>query len=228
MKSLISSKRLLYSLGFMAVLVTAAFAIVEMGFIPGPNTDSDADADAPAWPALVMTYDTTGKFFVIGDNEAELTTKTRRLEYLSVAAWTATVTAAPDMVTRYGTYSDVGSYHQIADGVHTAYDAVADETTTVTLSDDKTMVPGGSLVPLPLANLREAVDSNPTKVTTVATVCFDAVCDANAEGWAFDEGDGITAVYADDARGIPLRIGNLVVTDLRVQGAKEPVHDLVK
>ena len=224
MKSLISSKRLLYGLGFMAPIVIAAFAIVEMGFIPLSN----ADSDAPTWPVLVMTYDTTGKFFVIGDNEAEEVTKTRRMEYFSDAAWTATVTAAPDMVTRYGTFSDVGSYHKIADGVHTAYDAVDGETTTTTLSDDKTMVAGSGLVPIPLAALREAVDSNPSKVATAATVCFDAVCQTNAEGWEFVEGDGITTVYADDARGIPLRVGNLTVTELRVQGAKEPVHDLIK
>ena len=208
----------------MAVIVIAAFAIAEMGFIPSSSTGSDA----PTWPVRVMSYDTTGKFFVIADNEAEEATKTRRLEYFSDAAWTATVTAAPDMVTRYGTFSDVGSYQRIADGVHTAYDAVTGETTTMTLSDDKTMVVTSSLVPSPLADLREAVASNPFKVTTAATVCFNAVCETAAEGWAFDVGNGVTDIYADDARGIPLLVGNLVVTELRIQGAREPVQDVIK
>lgn len=35
--------------------------------------------------------------------------------------------------------------------------------------------------------------------------------------------EGWTVVMADDARGIPVQVGDLVITEVRVQGAQEPL-----
>ena len=53
-------------------------------------------------------------------------------------------------------------------------------------------------------------------------MCFDGNCRENAPGWVM-EVDGERVLVADDARGIPLDLGPVVITEVRVHGAKQAV-----
>ena len=75
---------------------------------------------------------------------------------------------------------------------------------------------------VPLDAYKEHLGAAMTPVATTTTVCFDDKCTANAPGWVFDSATGV--VFADDERGIPIKVGNFAVTELRVQGAKKPVE----
>ena len=215
MQQQIAKRGLWYGVGVFALIAAAAFAVLELGF----STEA-APAGASDWPALTMTYDRSGEFFVIGENPAKVTTQTLELSYTSMDAWTEIVTAAPDMATRWGTFSDVGSYQQVADGQYITYDAVTGETSTETLEEGDRRIAGSAFYPIPIAALKEHVDGSPVKVATASKVCFNGDCTTGAEGWKFTDSDGRVTVYADDARGIPLRWGDLIIKEVRVTGSR--------
>ena len=73
----------------------------------------------------------------------------------------------------------------------------------------------------PLDVYKEHLGTEMTQVATTTKVCFDDDCTLNAPGWVFE---GHNIVFADDARGIPVKVGNCVVTEVNIEGAKEPVR----
>ena len=78
-------------------------------------------------------------------------------------------------------------------------------------------------MPRSIAIIGDAYDKELTSVSTTTKVCFNDVCTENAPGWGLRERANVI-VFADDARGIPVTIGDFVVTEVRVQGQKETVR----
>ena len=189
----------------IAVGVTAFFLL----------TGDRATADLQDWPSLTMTYAIEAP---VNDTTID---QTRRLTYTSRNEWTEEVIAADDIQTIVSTVNDTGSYQKVANGSYITYDASSDHTTTETISEGVIVVPQGGLVAAPLNMYKEHFETEMLQVATTTKVCFDDNCTLNAQGWTF-EGDNI--VFADDARGIPVQIGDFVVTEVRIQGAKEPVN----
>ena len=220
MQQLVTKRRLLYALVPLAVIAVAAFAILELGF----QTEGDGQPDA--WPSLIMTYDET-ESHIIGDNTPVATTKTYRFTFTSNDSWIEEVIAAPSVQTSAGTFSDVGSYQKVENGQHITYDATSGSTRTTALEEGTIQIPRSRLHQVSLDSLKEHVDSSPTKVATISRVCFNEDCADSAQGWRFMDGS-VESIYADDARGMPLKLGDFVITDLQVQSAKQPVEDIGK
>ena len=170
-----------------------------------------AQAEPRDWPALTMTYDVTTTV-----NGVDIQ-QTRQLVYTSKDAWTETVTAAA-FATPQGTFSDVGSYQKVANGQYITYDTTTGETRTETIADGALHIPRGRLSPMPLADVERHTDKSLISTSTTTRVCFDSECQDAATGWEWQDG-GI--VFADDARGIPVKIGNFAVTEVKVQGDKQ-------
>ena len=217
MLQLFTTKRV--ASGMVSVIILAAAVGAFLLTSAGPQDEQ------AAWPALTMTYDEHGQFALIGDNPPETMTLTYRLTYTSADTWIEEVIAAPDVVTSVGTFSDVGSYRKIEDGQYTDFDSTSGDTTTYALEEDVTRVPRGRLYPVSLTILQDRVDASPAKVPTTTRVCFDDDCESAAEGWRFVDDRGREVVYADDARGIPLKLGDFVISEVLVSGSKEPVPD---
>ena len=179
-------------------------------------TGDRATADLRDWPPLTMTY--TIKV-AVSDTTIN---QTRKLTYTSRDEWFEEVIAADDIETMVGTDNDTGSYQKVENGSYITYDVTSRHTKTRPISEGVVVAPQGGLVAAPLEGYREHLGSAMTPVATTTKVCFDDECTANATGWVFDSATGI--VFADDERGIPIKVGHFAVTELRVQGAKEPVE----
>ena len=172
---------------------------------------------------MTMTYDVTGHLFSIGDQPSEETTNSYRFTFTSEDSWIEEVIAAPDVVLRVGTFSEVGSYQRLDGNQYTVYDSITGSTRTETVEEGIYMIPQSALFgPMPLSGLKEHVDSSPEKIATTTRVCFNDDCTANTEGWRFVDGE-LEFIYADDARGIPLQIGSFVIKEIQVHGDKQPL-----
>ena len=199
----------LFSISAVLAIVAGVTAFVLL-------TGDRATADLRDWPSLTMTY--TVKAPV---NDTTIN-QTRKLTYTSRNEWIEEVIAADDIQTIVGTVNDTGSYQKVENGSYITYDASSRHTDTETISEGVVMLPRGGFVAVPLDAHKEHLGAAMTPVATTTTVCFDDKCTANAPGWVFDSATGV--VFADDERGIPIKVGNFAVTELRVQGAKEPVE----
>ena len=203
MKHLTSNKRLLY--GLVPLMVVAAAGLAFM-LSAARTTATSAD-----WPALTMTYN------VSNDNGVE----ERRLTYTAKNQWIEEVIQAPSVVTNVGKFSPVGSY-QMADGSdYTFFNAVTGLSHTQPLEEGVAHVAQARLLPMPISKLEEYV-GRLEQVTTSSKVCFGEACQENATGWKLDD-EGRISVYADDARGIPLQLGPLVIKEVRATGAKQAI-----
>ena len=171
---------------------------------------------------MTLIYDITRLFHVIGDKPAKTSTRTYRLTYTSRDSWIEEIIAAPDIQTRAEAFSDIGSYQKIEDGQYITYDAVTGDTTIAPLDESVSIIPRSRLYPKPIAMLKKYYDPSPEKVATTSRVCFNDDCEINAEGWRFMEGNR-ESIYADDARGIPLKLGDFVIKEVLVHGARQPV-----
>ena len=170
------------------------------------------------WPPLTMTYP------VKWSSGGTPMTDIYRLTYTSRDSWIEEVISAEPIETHVGTFSEVGSYRKLENGQYTTYDAVTESTEVETVEEDGTvMIPRGGLYPHPIHFLEELFDKELPAVSTNTRVCFNDVCADNAPGWEFRHGNTLK-VFADDARGIPVQMGNFVVTEVRVQGEKQPVR----
>ena len=174
-----------------------------------------ARAEPADWPALTMTYDVTTKV-----NGVDIQ-QTRELVYASRDSWVETVIAADSYTVPQGTFSVVGSYQKVSGGQSIYYDVTTGGTRTETIEEGSVQIPRSGLLPMPLAEIEEYTSKDLTSTTTATRVCFDDECTDSAAGWEWEEAG---LVFADDARGIPVKIGDFAVTEVRVQGGKETLR----
>ena len=69
----------------------------------------------------------------------------------------------------------------------------------------------------------ESYGESPAKVSTTTKLCFLSECVTNASGLQFSDGS-VSYIYADDARGIHLNIPSIVINEVRVEAAQEPLE----
>ena len=171
------------------------------------------------WPPLTMTDQTD---FVGNGSTYNVT---RMLTYNSRNSWVEKVLAADSFTVRQGVFSPVGSYQQIENDQYTTYGAASGSTDVEEVEEGSLMIPRGWLVPAPIEGLEDFLNNELTPVRTTTRVCFENVCTENAPGWEFRFED-VVVVYADDARGIPVKVGNnfFEVTEVRVQGERKFVR----
>ena len=187
----------------MAAIGAGAFLLVSGG----------AQAKAEDWPPLTMTYSVE---VAVDDGTI---TQVRELSYVSQDSWIELVTEAEDIETPFGTFNDAGSYQKIQNGQYIVYDVTTGETFTETIEDGVTKIPRAGISPTPLASMESVLEKQFTEVSTTTKVCFDDVCSENATGWEMREGNQ-AVVFADDARGIPVKIGDFTITEVQIQGNK--------
>ena len=177
----------------------------------------------PTWPQFTMVYETDGAAIAIGQNPAEITREVRRLEYQSETQWTDTVIEAPTIETRVGQFSGVGSYKQLNGKTLTEFDAMdgyTDETTETTLEEGTTT----STIMPPFPIEESGIECTP--IATNSRVCFRDQCTDNAEGLLYRKASGSEAVFVNDARGIPLRVGSpstrdaFIVKEIQIDDTK--------
>ena len=195
--------------------VVAVLALVAVGVGTFVLSGDQTKTSVTDWPPLTMTY--PSEWYKGG----RTMTTTYRLTYNSRTSWIQEVIAAEPIETHVGTFSDVGSYRELENGRYTTYHAVTESTEVEEVPDDILMIPRGGLHPHSIRFLEDLFGKELTAVSTETRVCFYDVCTDNAPGWEFREGN---MVFADDARGIPVKMGRLVVTEVRVQGEREPVR----
>ena len=207
-------KELMGNLNMWAVLaVIVVVGGATIGFLTWAN---QSRAEPNDWPPLIMRYNVE-----VGVNHGVIN-QVRQLTYNSRTSWIEVVVEADDITVAVGTFNDVGSYQQLEGRVYTTYDATTGETRTETVSDDEVRIPRGGLMPSPISVIESALGKQGEEVATTTKVCFDDDCTELAAGWKFSDGNS-TVVFADDARGIPVKIGDFVVTEVLVQGGQEPV-----
>ena len=177
---------------------------------------NQARAEPNDWPPLIMKYNVEAA--VSGKSIGEV----RQLTYNSRTSWIEEVIEADDIVVSVGTFNNVGSYQKLNGRVYAEYDAITGRTLTETVPKGVVRIPRGGLFPIPIAVLESALGKQAEAVATTTKVCFDDDCTELASGWEISDGKS-TLVFADDARGIPVKIGNSVVTEVLVRGAQQPV-----
>ena len=208
-------KELMGNLNMWAVLaVIVVVGGATIGFLTWAN---QSRAEPNDWPPLIMRYNVE-----VGVNDGVIN-QVRQLTYIrgppGLRWWWR---PRRDITVAVGTFNDVGSYQQLEGRVYTTYDATTGETRTETVSDDEVRIPRGGLMPSPISVIESALGKQGEEVATTTKVCFDDDCTELAAGWKFSDGNS-TVVFADDARGIPVKIGDFVVTEVLVQGGQEPV-----
>ena len=198
------------SLTLLAAAVTVGAAIFLV-------TTNSAKAELPDMPAFTMTYPMTVQ---VGD---QTISQVRELVYNTRDSWTETVTKADTIEAWGGTDSDLGSYRKVQGGQYTFYDASTGMTHTDTILEGHTMPPFISLQAMPVKAVEDFHDMKAVKVESSATkVCFNHVCTENASGWLYNF-ENQPIVIADDARGIPIKFGNFVATEVRIHSEKRPI-----
>ena len=195
----------------LAIIVVVGGATI--GIVAWAN---QARAEPNDWPPLVMKYNVEAA--VSGRSIGEV----RQLTYNSRTSWIEEVIEADDIVVSVGTFNNAGSYQKLDGRVYAEYDAITGRTSTETIPKGVVMIPRGGMIPIPIAVLESILGKPAEKVATTTKVCFDDDCTELASGWKITDGKS-TLVFADDARGIPVQIGNFVVTEVLVRGARQPV-----
>ncbi len=153
------------------------------------------------WPPLTMVYETD--YLIKGRGHAEL----RQFTYEAWDRWEERVIESEPFEIMQGTFSTLGnSYRQEGNRLIT-YNAMSDSE-SVEIDDEVGVIniPRAGLYPRPIYGLEEFLGRELVPVTTNTRVCFEDLCTDNAPGWEFRYGD-VYVVLADDARGIPVRIG---------------------
>lgn len=122
----------------------------------------------------------------------------------------------PDIITRVGTFSRVGSYSTLSGRDISEFNSVVNSSRLGTVDKGVRRVPRSALVPRPIDVLKD-LRVEFTQATTNANVCFRDACQQNAGGMVFVD-NGVERALADDSRGIPLRVGDssFVVRELRI------------
>ena len=201
------------------VFLGAAFGLVAVGVVAFVLRSNTTAASTTDWPPLTMTYQTD--FMVNGSTYNE----TRMLTYNARNSWVEKVIAADSFTVRQGTFSPVGSYRKLENDKFSTYHAVSDSTVVEEAERNSLMIPRDWLLANPIEGQEDFLNNELTPVRTTTRVCFESVCIENAPGWEFRYGD-VVVVYADDARGIPVKVGDnfFEVTEVRAQGERNFVR----
>ena len=200
------------------IFLGAVPGLVAVGAVAFALLSSTTTADTKDWPPVTMTYQTE----MVLNNTTTL--ETRRLTYNSKNSWVEEVIAADPIEVKVGVFSTVGSYQKLENGVYTTYDAFTGTTDVEKAEKDSLMIPRLGLMAVPIEDLEDFLGEELTPVHTSTTVCFEFVCTDNAPGWEFRYQD-VLRVYADDARGIPVKIGDdFNVIEVKLQGERRSVR----
>ena len=183
------------------IFLGAAFGLVAVGVVAFVLRSNATAASTTDWPPLTMTYQTD--FVVNGSTYNE----TRMLTYNSRNSWVEKVIAADPFEVRQGVFSTVDSYRKLENGQFTHYDAASGSRDVEEAERDSLTIPRQCLFANPIEGQEDFLGRELTPVTTRTRVCFEDVCTDNAPGWEFRYKDGVV-VYADDARGIPVKVGD--------------------
>ena len=192
-------------------------ALVPIGIAIFTLKGHSATADVSAWPPLTMTY-----IVEVSVNDLSVR-QVRRLTYESTSSWIEEVVEADDVVLEIGSFNATGSYQKVDGDQYTSFDISRGEKQTETIPEDVLRIPRAGFDPVPIGVIERALDKSLTKVQTKTRVCFNDECTDNAPGWKLEE-DRSVAVFADDARGIPVRIASFVVAELRVHDERVPLR----
>ena len=187
------------ALAAMVILAMIAMAVVSV-----VRSNVAAQTVNTDWPSLTMTYEVGSPPTLVGGVQ-QSGTEVRRMDYTSKESWTDTVTEAPNIVTRVGTFNTTGSYVSLSDGVITEYDAITGTTSMVAATEGTSHVAGPAFVRYSINKLKERGHEF-TRVRTDARVCFKSVCEENAVGVRMVN-NGQEYVFVDDVRGIPIASG---------------------
>ena len=207
----------------LAIGVTAvvlfALAVASVLLVWGTVSGSATPAE---WPTLSMKYQISGTFYSISDAPAETATKEILLEYRGVNDWKSTITNAPTITDGTLEFNETGSYMEVKDGYFNEYDATGGGTRSEALEEGQLMAPTLRMYPIPFDAMTERYDGEPVQKTVDVTVCLLDECEDSVQGWAFADGEE-EYVYVDDARGIPVVIPGIEITEVRVTGERQPV-----
>ena len=211
-----SSQTLRLGLVLLIAAVVATSVVVAMSVW----ADGPAAPVIPTWPPFTMVYETDGVTYSLGSSPSVTTREVRRLEYQSRTQWTDTVIEAPTITTRVGSSSRVGASTRVNGDSYTEYNSSGESTYTETVGENTTMLTGSMPPPFPIEDSRFEIEST----VTSAKVCFNDECTENAVGLLRRKANGAEFVYVDDARGIPLRVGDaFIVREIRIRDAKQRI-----
>jgi hypothetical protein len=216
--------RLLILVPTLIVTVTAAAAGFVMASQPDPREEFLARREAAEWPPFTMLYELEqGQAVMVGNRQVD-SRQVRRLEYGSPTQWKVTVMESAPIETRVGTFSAVGAYTRLDGRKYTEFDAVTNSVTEEEVAPSTRRVPSGLFVPFRMLGL-DIAGLKPTRVATTATVCFLDDCQEDAGGLLYTRENGQELVFAEDPRGIPLRIGTgFTVHELQVHDGQHEVE----
>ena len=192
-------------------LVVAVMAVAVGAFFVTINR---ATAERGDWPPLTMRYSET-----VSTNDQTIN-KTYLFTYNSYTDWKEEVISADSIETELGTFSSVGSYRQLRGREYSEYHSTTGSTDTETIDEDITMIPRGALMPMAISVVEDAYDQRAESVTTEARGCFQGECTENAPGWKLVL-EGQTIIFADDARGMPIQVGDFFVEEIMVGAPTE-------
>lgn len=204
--------RLSLALLMVAAITATAFVVIS---VPAEGQYSPT---IPTWPAFAMTYETNGVTYSIGSAPPVTTREVGRLDYQSATHWTDTVIEAPTVPVSVGATSRTGFSTQLRGRTYTESNADGGSIYSDTIDEDTTRTVGSMPPPFPIAE--SGINTEVT--TTTAKVCFLDECVEIAPSILYRKVSGTELVFADDARGIPLRVGeSFVVRELHIQGVRE-------
>ena len=156
-----------------------------------------------------------GQTVMVGNRQID-SWQMRRMEFESPTRWKVTILQSAPIETRVGTFSQVGSYQMLDGRSFTEFDAATNSLREETVERGVRRIPTAFPAPLYMIGL-EIEGLKPTRVVTTTTVCFREQCQENATGLLYTRDNGREWVFADDSRGILLRVGTaFVVLELRV------------
>ena len=192
----------------MAILCFMA-SIVAMGC----QSEGPGELD---WPPLTMRYQWEG---IVGHREGIIEFK---LTYHSRNHWREEVVSAPVLDSPAGPFTIQGSHVTVREGLVIQYDPNSDDTHTQVLESGIERHPGmNTIAPTSMEKLRRIYGREPVAVETNTLLCFQDVCQENAAGWSYDALQW--EVYADDLRGIPIKLHEVGITEVRVHSAQQPL-----
>ncbi len=193
-------------------------------------------------PSFTMTFVfTQGQAVSVGDELVD-PRQMLRLEYTDKDHWVETVIEAANIDTRVGTFSNVGSYQRVDGDKYTTFGAVTGATDTETIGADmpdlppgvpadveRRKLPGIYLIPFDVKAAENGeyeeygiIAHGPTR--TNARVCFKDWCEDNHKGLSYTMESGVLWIYANDARGIPLKVGDsFEVCEVTVHSDRHPI-----
>jgi hypothetical protein len=176
---------------------------------------------ASEWPPFTLVYELEqGQSVMVGNRQID-SRQVRRYEYVSPTEWKDTVLESAPTDTRVGIFSNVGSYQMVDGRRYTEFDAATNSFRKDTVDRGTRRVPIGIPTPFHMLGF-ELEGQQPTRVVTTATVCFQEDCQPNAGGLFYTSENGREYVFADDTRGIPLRVGTgFLVRELRVEDERK-------